>query len=139
MILRFYRPVSNLSFLSKLNERIASVQLKVNGLYEKYQSAYRALHSTETALLRVQNDLLQAVDKHGGAILVLLDLSAAFDTIDHKTLLNTLDVSFGIRGEALKWFESYLSDRTQTVQIGKQFSESQSLKFGVPQAGFIPV
>ena len=104
--------------------------LKINNLYEKYQSAYRALHSTETALLRVQNDLLQAVDKHGGAILVLLDLSAAFDTIDHKKLLNILDVSFGIRGDALKWFESYLTDRTQTVQIGKEFSKSQTLKFG---------
>ena len=95
------------------------------------------MHSTETALLRVQNDLLQAVDKHGGAILVLLDLSAAFDTIDHKKLLNILDVSFGIRGDALKWFESYLTERTQTVQIGKEFSNSQTLKFGVPQGSVL--
>ena len=71
------------------------------------------LHSTETALLRVQNDLLRAVDTHGGAILVLLDLSAAFDTIDH----HRLESSFGIQGKALDWFHSYLTGRTQTVHI----------------------
>ena len=83
-ILKNFRPVSNLSFLSKLIERIVCVQLvdhlKNNNLYETFQSAYRQLHRTESALLRVQNDLLQAVDSHGGAILVLLDLSAAFNT-----------------------------------------------------------
>ena len=87
-----YRPVSNLSFISKLVECIVCVQLvehlKTNNLYEIFQPAYRQLHSTETALLRVQNDLLQAIDNKGGAISVLLDLSAAFDTIDHQKLLN---------------------------------------------------
>ena len=105
-IFKNYRPVSNLSFISKLVERVVCVQLvehlKSNNLYEIFQSAYRQLHSTETALLRVQNDLLQAVDNEGGAILVLLDLSAAFDTIDHQKLLNLLNQSFGIRGVALK-------------------------------------
>ena len=94
-ILKNYRPVSNLSFISKLTERIASLQfiehLKSNGLYEIYQSAYKQFHSTETALLRVQNDLLKSVDESGGAILVLLDLSAAFDTIDHEKLLKLLE------------------------------------------------
>ena len=79
--------MSNLPFISKLVERVVCVQLvehsKTSNLYEIFQSAYRQLHSTETALLGVQNDLLQAVDNEGGAILVLLDLSAAFDTIDH--------------------------------------------------------
>ena len=65
--------------------------LKENDLYEIFQSAYRQLHSIETDLLRVQNDTLQAVDSEGGAILVLLDLSAAFDTIDHQKLLDLLD------------------------------------------------
>ena len=81
-IFKNYRPVSNLSFVSKLIERIVCVQLvdhlKENDLYEIFQSAYRQLHSTETGLLRVQNDILQAVDSEGGAILILLDLSAAF-------------------------------------------------------------
>ena len=87
-ILKNYRPVSNLSFLSKSIERIVCVQLinhlDKNGLYEVFQSAYRQLHSTETALASVQNDILQAIDSCGGAILVLLDVSAAFDTIDHE-------------------------------------------------------
>ena len=127
---------SNLCFISKLVERVVCVQLvehlKTNNLYEIFQSAYRQLHSTETALLRVQNDLLQAVDNEGGTILVLLDLSAAFDTIDHQKLLNLLNQSFGIRGVALKWFELYLKDRTQTVQIGSCTSTPVTLKYGVP-------
>ena len=136
-IFKNYRPVSNLSFVSKLIERIVCMQLvdhrKENDLYEIFQSAYRQLHSTETALLRVQNAILQAVDSEGGAILVLLDLSAAFDTNDHQKLLDLLDYSFGIRGDALRWFKSYLQDRTQTVQIGSSTSEPVTLKYGVPQ------
>ena len=80
--------------------------LKENDLYEIFQSAYRQLHSTETALLRVQNDILQAVDSEGGAILVLLDLSAAFDTIDHQ-LLDLLDYSFRIRGDSTWTYSIY--------------------------------
>ena len=140
-IFKNYQPVSNLSFVSKLIERIICVQLvdhlKENDLYEIFQSLYRQLHSTETALLRVQNDILQAVDSEGGAILVLLDLSAAFDTIDHQKLLDLLDYSFGIRGDALRWFKSYLQDRTQTVQIGSSTSEPVTLKYGVPQGSVL--
>ena len=136
-IFKNYRPVSNLSFISKHVERVVCVQLiehlKTNNLYEIFQSAYRQLHSTETALLCVQNDLLQAVDNEGGAIIVLLDLSAAFDTIDHQKLLNLLNQSFGLRGVALKWFESYLKDRTQTVQIGSCTSTPITLRYGVPE------
>ena len=103
-----YRPVFNLSFLSTLVERIVCVHLAnhldKNGLYEVFQSAYRQLHSTEIALLRVQNDILQAVDNRGGAILVLLDISAAFDTIAHEKLERTLDTYCGIKGDPLKCF-----------------------------------
>ena len=140
-ILKNFRPVSNLSFLSKLVERIVCVQLvdhlKAHNLYEVFQSAYRQLHSTETALLRVQNDLLRAVDTHGGAILVLLDLSAAFDTIDHHRLLHTLESSFGIQGKALDWFHSYLTGRTQTAHIKKSTSEPHELQYGVPQGSVL--
>ena len=133
--------MSNLSFISKLVGRVVCVQsvdhIKTNNLYEIFQSDYRQLHSTETILLRVQNDILQAVDNEGGAILVLLDLSAAFDTIDHQKLLNLLNQSFGIRGVALKWFESYLKDRTQTVQIGSCTSTPVTLKYGVPQGSVL--
>ena len=116
-ILMNYRQVSNLSFLSKLIERIVCVQLvnhlDKNGLYEIFQSAYRQLHSTETALLRVQNDILQAVDSRDGAMLVLLDLSTAFDTIDHEKLIDTIDYEklirtldscCGMKGAPLKCF-----------------------------------
>ena len=82
------------------------------------------------------NDILQAVDSEGGAILVLLDLSAAFDTIDHQKLLNLLDYSFGIRGDSLRWFK-YLQDRTQTVQMGSSISEPVTLKYVVPQGSVL--
>ena len=121
-----FRQVSNLSFLSKLIERIVCVQLvdhlKHNNLYEVFQSAYRQLHRTETALLRVQNDLLQAVDNHGGAILVLLDLIAAFDTNDHSKLLERRENFFGMSGGVLNWVTSYLNYRPQTVQINVALS-----------------
>ena len=127
-ILKNYTLVSNLSFLSKLIERIVCVQLvnhlDKNGLYEVFQSAYRQLHTTETALLCVQNDILQAVDSCVGAILVLLDLSAAFDTIDHEKLIRTRDTYCGIKGDPLKcFFLSYLKSRVQSEQIGSTFSQ----------------
>ena len=78
------------------------------------QSAYRPFHSTETAVLSVHNDLVRAVDDCSVSQLVLLDLSAAFDTVDHQVLLCVLSDRFGISVTALNWFESYLSDRTQS-------------------------
>ena len=108
-----------------------------NGLYEVFQSAYRQLHSMETALLHVQNDILQVVDNRGGAILVLLDLSAAFYTIDHAKLI-TLDTYCGLKGDPLKcFFLSYLKGRVQSVLIGSIFSREQNLLFGVPQGSVL--
>ena len=111
--------------------------LKENDLYEIFQFAYRHLHSTETALLRVQSDILQTVASEGGAILVPLDLSAAFETIDHQKLLDLLDYSFGIRGDPTRWFKSYLQDRTRTVQIASSTSEPVTLKYGVQQGSLL--
>ncbi len=92
--LKNYRPISNLKFLSKTIERVATTQLTCylveNDLYAKNQSAYRKFHSTETALLRIHNDILLAVDKHLEAVLILLDFSAAFDTLSHSVLINRL-------------------------------------------------
>ena len=92
-----YMPVSNLSYISKLVERVVASRLqdhiKANQLGEKMQSAYRQCHSTETALLRVKNDLLMSIENAGAAMLVLLDLSAAFNTIDHEILLDLTVVS----------------------------------------------
>ena len=103
----------------------------------RYFSLLTDNFTAETALLRVQNDLFQVIDSEGGAILVLLDLSAVFDTIDHQKLFNLLNQSFGIRGVALKWFESYLKDRTQTVQIGSCTPTPITLKYGVPQGSVL--
>jgi len=136
-----YRPISNLAYTSKLIERVVSSQLSAhcdnNNIRMPYQSAYRKGHSTETALTKVQNDLLKAVDSQGGAVLVLLDLSAAFDTIDHTILMRTLEQHIGITGTALRWFHSYLSDRYQSVKIGKTLSSPRHLPYGVPQGSVL--
>ena len=89
-ILKNYRPVSNLSFLSKVIEKVISVRIlkhiKANGIIDNFQSAYKSGHSCETALIRVYNDIVTTIGKGNGSGLVLLDLSAAFDTIDHENL-----------------------------------------------------
>ena len=121
--LKNYRPVSNLPYVSKLVERVVANRLTQhmsdNNLYEPYQSAYRKSHSVETALIRVQNDILQALDKKQYVILVLLDLASAFDTVDYSILLSRLSKYVGINGDALSWFSSYLSGRHQTVFVNK--------------------
>ena len=104
-----------------------------HALYPLLQSAYRKSHSTETALIKVQNDILMNMDRQQVTLLVLLDLSAAFDTIDHQVLLDRLRLSFGIRGCALQWISSYLSDRTQRVSFENNFSQRRYLSYGVPQ------
>ena len=141
MQLSNYRPVSNLAFLSKTLERVAVKQLtsyfNENELLPTYQSAYRAGHSVETALLRVRNDILQALDNHKCVLLVLLDLSAAFDTISHATLLQRLHQRFGITGTVQEWCRSYLSQRTQSVVFNGKTSSTLALPFGVPQGSVL--
>ena len=136
-----YRPVSNLSFLSKILEKLVAKRLLSHmdnhNLHEVMQSAYKKYHSTETALVRVQNDILTHIDNKHGVILVLLDLSAAFDTIDHKTLLHQLRHRMGISGTALEWFRSYLNGRTQAVCIKGEYSTAVPLQFGVPQGSVL--
>ena len=108
-----------------------------NDLFPATQSAYRKDNSTETALLRITNDILQASDKHEDTILVLLDLSAAFDTIDHEVLLNRLNQRFGFRDLALNWLASYLVDHKQLVHIRSAVSVDSQLHFGVPQGSVL--
>ena len=138
--LRNYRPISSLPFLSKVPERIVLKQflqhLESHSLVEPFQSAYRKCHSTETALLRVVNDLLQASDTGHVSILSLIDLSAAFDTIDHSILINRLHTTFGCSGKVLDWFTSYLTCRTQSVFVGHESTPS-ALKCGVPQGSVL--
>ena len=129
--------ISNLIFISKLTEKVVASQLvdyvMRNDLDETFQSAYKQLHSTKTALVRVNNDILVALDNHQSVILLLLDLSAAFDTVDHGILLDRLSHRFGICGLALSWFKSYLSYRFQFVEIRGEKSSHQPLTCGVPQ------
>ena len=108
-----------------------------NNLWHTFQSAYRPKHSTETALLCVLNDLLAASDSGSIAILTLLDLSAAFDTIDHSILLTRIDSTFGIRDLALSIFRSYLQDRTQAVTVNGIKSSPSLLTCGVPQGSVL--
>ncbi|PIK50955.1 hypothetical protein BSL78_12172 [Apostichopus japonicus] len=121
-VLKNYRPVANLGFLGKTIERVVSARLSTvineHNLSDKFQSAYRPKHSIETALLRVQNDILTAMDEGNATALILLDLSAAFDTVDHNILLGRLRDFIGLRGNALKWCQSYLTNRPEYVRIG---------------------
>ena len=120
------RPVSTVRYVSKLTECAVFDQthahLTSHGLYPPFQSAYRKCHSTETALLKVQNDILMNLDSQRVTLLVLLDLSVAFDTVDHEVLLNRLNTSFGVRGSALQWFSSYLLNRSQRVSFDQNLS-----------------
>jgi len=140
-ILKNYRPVSNLTFISKLVEKVVAARIdhhfQTNGLMCERQSAYRKSHSTETALLKVTADVLEALDSGHTCILVLLDLSAAFDTLDHEILIKRLETTFGITGNALSWFVSYLSDRFQSVTIDGRVSSPQRLVYGVPQGSVL--
>ena len=114
-ILKNFRPVSNLSYLSKLIEKVIAIRLvehmRRNAIMEKFQSAYKAHHSTETALLRVYNDVMFNIDRGNGTLLVLLDLSAAFDTIDHYIIFHILEHSLCITDSALALMKSYLDGR----------------------------
>ena len=135
-IITNYRPVSNLSFLSKLLERTINKQLlshlNDNDLLPEYQSAYRSCHSTETALLKVTSDALTAADRGMITILGFLDLSAAFDCVDHQILMTRLERTFGISCSALVWIKSYLEGRTQRVRYNGAISAPAELSCGVP-------
>ena len=132
-----FRPVSNLPYISKLLEKVVMTRLNnhldTHKLREPLQSAYLANHSTETALVKVFSDILCAMDKGQCVLLVLLDLSAAFDTIDHELMLSRLEGLFGIKGDALAWVKSYFSGRTQKVVLENCSSKPVPLSTGVPQ------
>ena len=133
-----FQPVSNLYFLSKVTEKAVAAQLcdhlnGKDGLLEEFQSAYKCCHSTETALVRVHNNILKTVDDNKSVILLLLDLSAAFDTVDPTILVSGLANRFGIRDTALNSFLSYLQLRKQFVSVNGIDSSLNDLQYGVPQ------
>lgn len=136
-----YRPISNLHTLSKILERLIMVRLSRQILssnnFNPLQSAYRKCHSTETCLIKTLADTYKAIDEGHSTLLVALDLSAAFDTISHSTLLSRLQYSFGITGNALQWITSYLSSRTQYVAISGHMSPAIPVFSGVPQGSVL--
>ena len=140
-LLKNYRPISNLPFLSKILEKVVLHKLlshlQENNLSNPFQSAYRAGCSTETVSLRIVNDILSALDNDNISVLLLLDLSAAFDTLDHQILLSRLNSVFGIQSTALQWFHSYLSDRYQSTSVNNSSSSPSQLMYGVPQGSVL--
>jgi len=130
-----YRPVSNLNFLSKVLEKAALLQFfeHTNHLLPEYQSAYRANHSCETALVKLMDDLLWAMECQKVTALMAVDLSAAFDTVDHDILLAVLNKNYGVTDNALKWMDSYLRPRSCKININSAYSEAKDLPFSVPQ------
>ena len=135
-----YRPVTNLSYLSKIEECAMLEQLvpflEEAGLIPHCQSAYRRFHSTETVLCKIYNDLVHTICLGRSSLLVLLDLSAAFDTVDQQLLLNDFYNS-GMRDVALDLLKSYISEREQRVVVGETQSEPTFLHCGVPQGSVL--
>ena len=136
-----FRPISNLNNISKLLERLflTRFQSRISNSpnFNPLQSAYRKFHSTETSLLNTLDQVYTAADSSQPTVLVSLDLSAAFDTIDHHILLSRLQASFGVSGSAIGWISSYLTGRVQRVVVGLSQSANTSLSTGVPQGSVL--
>ena len=129
---QFQTSTSFPKFSKKLLPSRIQSHLSSNSLSSSFQSAYRMFHSTETTLLKIHNDLILAMDRGEVTSLILLDLSAAFDTVDHSILLTRLQNWFGLDGLSLDWFSSYLSSRSQAVSINDSISAFSTLSCGVP-------
>ena len=141
MAFKNFRPIGNLPFVSKLAERAAADQLTQHvvdqGLECELQSAYNKHYSTETALLKVKNDLLMSMNNQRLTLLVLLDLSPTFDTVCHKILVDRLHSKFRVSGIALERLRSYLSKCSQRVSIKGVLSDGFDLRYGVPHSGIL--
>ena len=136
-----FRPISNLNFISKILEKVVASRIQShllsNSVSSSFQSAYRMFHSTETTLLGIHNDLILAMNRGQVTSLILLDLSAAFDTVDHSILLHRLQHWFGLHGTSLDWFSSYLTSCSQAVSIQNSTSSFSNLSCGVPQGSVL--
>ena len=139
--MRNYRPVSNIPFLSKLIEKqvvkVVNEHIVNYNLGDELQSAYKSAHCTETALLKVKNDIMHSLSLHRGVFLVLLDLSSAFDTVNHDLLVKRMATDLGLGGTVIRWFKSYLSGRTSRVCIDGTLSEPTQLTYGLPQGSIV--
>ena len=137
LMLSNFRPVSNLSFISKVVEKVVLTQFNkhciTHGLIPDYQSAYRATYSCETTLTKIGNDILWAMEHQKVTTLVAIDLSKAFDIVDHNILLRVLEKKFGVKYTCLAWFRLYLNSRYCMVKVRETFSSKCELNCSVPQ------
>ncbi len=135
-----FRLISNEPFLSKILDKIVLNQLQSylshNSINEKCQSGFKSCHSMESALLRVLNDIM-LTDSGQFMALLLLDLSSAFDLVNHDILISRLEARVGLRGTVLEWFRVYLTDRRNAVIIGHNSSSEVHLRSGVPQGSIL--
>ena len=136
-----YRPVSNLCFIPKIQEKLflsqISSYLNSHNPYNTCQSVYRPCHSTEAALLKVASDLFLSLSKGNISVLALLDISLAFDTIDHPILVHRLHTDFGFTDAVHQWFSSYLTDRTHNVSLSNHCSNFSPAHSGVLQGSVL--
>ena len=136
-----YRPLINLTFFSKLLEKLLFIQvcsfLSTNNFLDLNQSAYRAFYSTETDLVKVSSDLLSFLNFEKVCIFLILDLSSTFNTIDHNILFEILFKTIGITGDAKAWLVTYLRNWTQCVRINEVTSPHRTLLFGVPRGSIL--
>ena len=136
-----FRPVNNLLFLSKIIERVVDSQLgqhmNMNNLDEASQFAYKTHHNTETMLLGVTDEVFRGFDENQATVIIFLDLSTAFDTIDVDKLIEILHDEIGLGGVVLKWFRSFLEGRSQRVKIDNEYSESLQVPCGAPQGSVL--
>ena len=136
-----FRSISNLNTIGKIFERLALARLfphvSVSPSFSPFQSAYRKFHSTETALLKLTNDIFENIDSGKITILTALDMSAAFDTLDHAMLLQRLKHTFGLSGFVISWIQSYLFSRSSFVKIDSSSSPITTILTGVPQGSVL--
>ena len=140
-LLSNYRPVCSGLFVDKIIQKNVAEQLfqhmTRNDLHNSYQSAYKPNHSCETVLLALTNEILLNLDNGLCSVLMLLDNSAAFDTVDHDVLVSDLENDIGVEGIALDWFKSFLAGRTQATSVRGSTSEASNMKYGVPQGSVL--
>ena len=136
-----YQPISNLSFISKLIEKAALLQLSTffedQNLLPTYQSAYHKHHLTEMAVLNICDEILENAEHNKLTAMVCLDLSAAFNTVNHSILKSVMEHYLGLKDTALKWLNSYISNRQFSVKIGGSFLHAHTINFSVPQGSIL--